>query len=395
MSAPWPEELPQGFEFEQYELLDCIWRGSLASVYRAESPGHGLVALKVFNPVKIEKRTLQRRLSRSARSASVRHPNLAAVLASGEWRERAYVVSEWLDGCDLEDYLDRFGPMSQDEVAELGLHLVSGLMALHHAGALHGDIKPSSVFLCNGPDGDVIPKLLLSELPDFGGLSSPVDSTTRQVALSTPAYLAPEAVRGRDVGPAADQYSVCAVLYECAVGHPPFQGESLLELLRSMATGSIEAPRAVRPELSEALEAALLRGLKTEPGERFESLRELGRALWPLVSERAREPWARSFGAPARAAPREAPRRFALPANAAKSASKAPSKGLLVAASIAALSIGIGAFYLYSTRSDASRSEPPRAGSERDPERSGAGALPSPAESGASSTPGSGTRMQF
>src|SRR5690606_32580633 len=105
--------------------------------------------------------------------------------------------------------------------------------------------------------------------------------------------------------------------------------------------------------------------------------------------------WARSFGAPARAAPREAPRRFALPANAAKFASKAPSKGLLVAASIAALSIGIGAFYLYSTRSDASRSEPPRAGSERDPERSGAGALPSPAESGASSTPGSGTRMQF
>ncbi|HTV24401.1 MAG TPA: serine/threonine-protein kinase [Polyangiaceae bacterium] len=355
MSAPWPEELPQGFEFEQFTVLDCIWRGSASSIYRAESAATGIVALKVFDRAKSEakadKRSAQRR-SKSARQTTVRHPNLAVVVAAGEWRERAFVATEWLDGCDLEDYLDRWGAMSDDEVAELGLHLISGLMALHHAGALHGDVKPSSIFLSNGVDGDVIPKLLLSDLPNFSGLASPVDSTTRQVAVSTPAYLSPEAIRGRGVGAAADQYSVCAVLYECSVGHAPFEGESLLDLLRSMALGNIQAPRSLRPDLSEALEAAILRGLQTDPAARFESLRDLGRALWPLVSERAREPWARSFGDAAGAVESGAGRSPRL-------AAKKPSTLFVLAASIA-LSIGLGAVYFYSVRSGANNPPPPR-----------------------------------
>jgi serine/threonine-protein kinase len=366
MSAPWPEELPRGFQFEQYTLLDCVWRGSVASVYRAESAAHGVVALKIFDRPKSEKPPAQRRLSKGARSASARHPNLAPVLASGEWQGRSFVASEWLDGCDLEDYLDRWGAMSEEEVAELGLHLISGLMALHHDGALHGDIKPSSIFLCNGLDGDVIPKLIVSDLPNFSGLASPVDSTTRQVAVSTPAYLSPEAIRGRGAGPASDQYSVCAVLYECSIGHPPFEGESLLQLLRSMAAGRILEPRMIRPELSEALEAALLRGLSTEPADRFESLRDLGRALWPLVSERAREPWARSFGVEAAPSGKQQPA-LSPPADGEASASrsdrKKPSRLFVLAASIA-LSIGLGAFYFYSVRSDSvrnGRSNPPPA----------------------------------
>jgi serine/threonine-protein kinase len=375
MSAPWPEELPRGFEFEHYTVLDCVWRGSVASVYQAESAVHGVVALKVFDRAKSEKRALSRRPSKHARAASVRHPNLATVLAHGQWQERSFVVSEWLDGCDLEDYLDRWGAMSEEEVAELGLHLISGLLALHHAGAVHGDIKPSSIFLCNGADGDVIPKLLLSDLPNFSGLAGPVDSTTRQVAVSTPAYLAPEAIRGRGAGPSADQYSVCAVLYECSLGHPPFEGESLLQLLRAMALGKIIKPRSIRPELSETLEAALLRGLSTEPADRFESLRDLGRALWPLVSERARDPWARSFGAGAGTDKPGSGRftfaRTAEPAEARsqKPAAKKPSALFVLAASIA-LSIGIGAFYLYSVRNGA-RHPPAQPGPGSSPSASG------------------------
>src|SRR5688572_93577 len=172
-AAAWPEELPHGFQFEQYTLLECVWRGSVASVYRADSAAHGIVALKVFDRAKSEKPPAHRRVSKGARNASARHPNLAPVLASGEWQGRCYVVSEWLDGCDLEEYLDRWGAMSEGEVAELGLHLISGLIALHNDGAQHGDIKPSSIFLCNGLDGDVVPKLIISDLPNFSGLVSP------------------------------------------------------------------------------------------------------------------------------------------------------------------------------------------------------------------------------
>ncbi len=359
MSAPWPEELPRGFEFDRYTVLDCVWRGSVASVYRAESATHDPVALKVFERPRTDRLPNHRRLSKNARAgASVRHPNVAAVLGVGVWRERPYVVTEWLDGCDLEDYLNHWGVMSEDEVAELGLHLVSGLIALHAAGATHGDIKPSSIFLCNGLDGDVVPKLLVSDLPHFNGLASPVDSTTREVALSTPAYLSPEGIRGR-VSASADQYSVGAVLYECAVGQPPFVGESLLDLLKAIAQGTIASPRSLRPELSEGLDSAILRALSQEPEARFETLRDFGRALWPLSSERARAPWAAAFGTPA-GSPGAAPSPrlpLELRAEGASAATK-PAVILLLAASIA-LSIGMGVRYFYSVRSGADRQAPP------------------------------------
>jgi serine/threonine protein kinase len=368
MSAPWPEELPRGFEFERYEIVDCVWRGSVASVYRADSAARGTVALKVFDRPKADKLPNFHQLSRNARAAAaVRHPNVAALLSVGVWRERPYVVTEWLDGCDLEDYLDRWGVMSEDEVAELGLHLISGLMALHEAGARHGDIKPSSIFLCNGLDGDVIPKLLLADLPYFNGHASPVDSTTREVAVSTPAYLAPEAMRGRGGGgPNSDQYSLGAVLYECAVGQPPFVGDTLLDLLKAVALGSIEAPRVLRPELSVQLEQAVLRALSLEPDARFETLRDLGRALWPLASERAREPWASAFGTDGAKGGR-AGRRWGSTRSRPRSASstalpvrsaKVPAALVLLAASVA-LSIGLGAFYFYASRGGADRKSPP------------------------------------
>jgi serine/threonine protein kinase len=370
MSAPWPEELPRGFEFERYEIADCIWRGSAASVYRADSAARGTVALKVFDRPKADKLPNFHQLSKNARAAAaVRHPNVAALLSVGVWHERPYVVTEWLDGCDLEDYLDRWGVMSEDEVAELGLHLISGLMALHESGARHGDIKPSSIFLCNGVDGDVIPKLLLADLPYFNGHASPVDSTTREIAVSTPAYLAPEAMRGRGAGgPSSDQYSLGAVLYECAVGQPPFVGETLLDLLKAIAQGNIQKPRELRPELSVELEQAILRALSPQPEGRFETLRDLGRALWPLASERARGPWATAFGRDTPKSGRagrwstKSPKgRSRSPSSApspARSAPKVPAALVLLAASVA-LSIGLGAFYFYASRGGADKKSPP------------------------------------
>ena len=358
MSAPWPEELPEGFEFDRFTILGHVRRGSVASVYRATCPERGVIALKVYERPASDRGPDQRRLTRNLRAAAAaRHPNLAAIWASGVWRERAYVATEWLDGCDLETYLERWGMMLEEEVAELGLHLCSGLLALHAAGAAHGDIKPSSIFLCDGSDGDVVPKLIISDLPHASGLASPVDSTTREIALSTPAYLPPESIRGRPGGPAADQYSVGAVLYTCAVGRPPYVGGGLLELLRAIALTEITPPCTLRPELSRALEAVILRALRAEPEARFGGMRDLGYALWPLVSERARDAWARSFGGgpvPAAAAPPSSDAAELEPQSLR--ASKRPV-WFLLAASVA-LSIGIGAFYLYSVRSNSAPASP-------------------------------------
>jgi serine/threonine protein kinase len=304
-----------------------------------------------------------RRLSKNVRAAAaVRHPNVACILEVGVWQERSYLITEWLEGCDLRDYLDRWGVMTQDEAAELGLHLISGLLALHQVGATHGDIKPSSIFLCNGWDGDVVPKLVLADLSHFNVLAGPVDSTTRDIAISTPAYSPPEAARRRSGGPKGDQYSVAAVLYEAAVGRPLFVGATLLDLLRALAARDIPAPRSLQPALSVEFEIALLKALSTDPQARFETSRDFARALWPLASERAKGPWAAAFGGdlaepgPGNATSSSTP--FASPedmqvdvafAGPAWRGARRPAALVLLAASIA-LSLGFGAFYFYSTR---------------------------------------------
>lgn len=371
MSALWPEELPAGFEFDRFTIVEHVRRGSVASVYRATCPERGTIALKVYERPAADKGPDARRLTKNLRAAAgARHPNLAAIVAVGIWQERPYVATEWLEGCDLDTYLQRWGVMHEEEVAELGLHLSSGLLALHAAGAIHGDVKPSCVFLCDGPDGDVIPKLIVADLPHHSGLATPVDSTTREIALSTPAFLPPEAIRGRPHSHLADQYSVGAVLYASAVGRPPYVGDSLLQLLRAIALGDITPLRAQRPELSESLEAVVLRTLRAQPEERFAGMRQVGCALWPLASERAREAWARAFGSESSAGPDDVPppspdddgTDVELPSQRFR---KNPI-WFLLAASVA-LSIGIGAVYLYSLRSAAQSSpnEPP--GSARGP----------------------------
>ena len=147
MSAPWPEELPEGFAFDRFTISGLVRRGSVASVYRARCPEHGVVALKIYERPGADKAPDLRRSTRNLRAAGgARHPNLAAIVAAGVWEERPYVATEWLDGCDLETYLERWGVMLEEEVAELGLHLSSGLMALHAAGAfrLPGRTEPGA-----------------------------------------------------------------------------------------------------------------------------------------------------------------------------------------------------------------------------------------------------------
>lgn len=296
-----PDELPPSYEFGGYVIGACIGRGGMAHVYRAvQAALHREVALKVVDRWVLDTPHGSERFLREATSAaSIKHPNVVDILDVGVWRERPFIVMELLTGCDLETHLERKGPLSDVEVAALALPIIAGVMAVHEAGVVHRDLKPSNIFLSDGSDGEVIPKVL-----DFGvsktsnGLTDPLSraTDTREI-LGTPSYMAPEALNGvRDLGVHADQYSIGAVLYECAVGRPPYEGETLGELLKVLALGKVEPPSAIRPGISPALEDAILRAIHSDPSARFAELRDFGRALWPLADERTRAIWARSFG---------------------------------------------------------------------------------------------------
>jgi tRNA A-37 threonylcarbamoyl transferase component Bud32 len=301
MSAELPEEFPPDFEFGAYVIRVCIGRGGMARIYRAEQATlNRPVALKVLDRWVLDQPTGKERFLREAKAAaSIKHPHVVDILDVGLWRDRPFIVMELLVGCDLDTYLDRFGTLSEREIASLALPLIAGVMAVHDAGVVHRDLKPSNIFLSNGPDGVVVPKVLDFGVSKFSNtLNDPLlrATKTREI-IGTPTYMAPEALEGvRALGPAGDQYALGAVLYECAVGRPPFEGETLLELLKAVAMGKIEPPSALRPEISPPLEQAILRAIERDPNARFATLREMGRALWPLADARTQTIWQPSFG---------------------------------------------------------------------------------------------------
>jgi serine/threonine-protein kinase len=273
----------------------------MARVYRAEQAAlNRPVALKVLDRWVLEKPQGSQRFLREARAAAaIKHPNVVDIVDVGVWQERPYIVMELLSGSDLETHLAQCRRLGETEVAALALPIIAGMMAVHEAGVIHRDLKPSNIFLAAGPDGDVVPKVLDFGVSKFNdALEEPSQGRTKtREIIGTPTYMAPEALNGaREVGPRADQYALGAVLYECAVGRPPFEGETLLELLKAIAVGDVPEPRSIRPQLSIALEDAILRAMNGDPNARFDSLRDFGRAIWPIADERTKTIWARSFG---------------------------------------------------------------------------------------------------
>jgi serine/threonine protein kinase len=235
-----------------YELLEVVGEGATGVVYRAA----GDVAVKVLrdpDPVSV------RRFAREARIArSIPSRHLVPVLDVGD----DYVVMPFFARGSLAHVL----PMPLDEVVRVAAEIAQALDALHDAGIVHRDVKPSNVLL--GADG--------AALGDFG-LARGADSTqlTRDGQLvGSVHYLAPELIEGAPAAPASDVYAFACLLYEAATGAPPFAGRNDAEVGYAHL---VEPPP--RPELPDAAADAILFGLEKEPAARPTTATALARML--------------------------------------------------------------------------------------------------------------------
>ncbi|HEU4579548.1 MAG TPA: protein kinase [Polyangiaceae bacterium] len=308
-------DLPSGYRFGNYVILERIGRGGMARVYRAEhSALRKRVALKLMDHALHDQGAAHRQFLREGRAAAaVKHPNIVDITDVGVWQGIPYLVMELLEGWDLETQLHQRGPMSDGEIARLALPILSGLAVAHDAGVVHRDLKPSNIFLAKGADGEQVPKVLDFGISKLARDAADLTATPYGTLLGTPMYLPPEALRGAQLTPASDQYSLGVVLYECAVGAPPFQYDSLVNLLQRIASGSFEPPSRSRPDISAVIERAIVRAMHPDPDQRFPHVRDLGRALWEVASPRTQVLWGRAFGpVEGRATPAVAPRRSPL-----------------------------------------------------------------------------------
>ena len=220
-------------------------------------------------------------------AARIRGENVAAVTDVGSLDDgTAFMVLEYLEGEDLEDYAMREGPLPPELAVDFVLQALQALAQAHTQGFVHRDIKPSNLFLSRRHDGATIVKVLdfgISKAPRLNESTEGHATSTRTV-LGSPYYMAPEQARSaRSVDPRADQWAVGVTLYRLLTGELPFGGETLTELLLEIVEATPLRPRSYRPELPEGLEGVVLRCLKKDRAERFANVAELAQALQPFA----------------------------------------------------------------------------------------------------------------
>ncbi len=282
LSLHGPSKFP--CEFGDYRLLGLLGRGGMGVVYEAEERATGRrVALKVLG-LQLDSPEMRQRFLREGRlAARVNHPNSLYVFGSEEIEGLPVITMEIAGGGTLKDTLKKRGPLPVTEAVDAILDVIAGLESACAGGVLHRDIKPSNCFVC--PDGSV-------KVGDFGLSVSTLAKTDTFVTahgkiMGTPAYAAPEQLRGDALDVRADIYSVGATLFTLLTDRAPFEGENAVQVVANAVNQKPLPLGELRQGVPPGLERVVARCLAKEPEGRFADYTVLRNALLPFSS---REP---------------------------------------------------------------------------------------------------------
>jgi len=222
-----------------YELLEEVARGGMGIVYRARQVSlNRIVAVKLMRdsaPAGAEE--LKRFKVEAGAAAKLKHPHIVAIHEVGEQNGRHYFAMDLVEGGDLARHT-REGPLPPRQAAELVATIAEAVQHAHEKGVLHRDLKPANVLL----DGEGRPFVT-----DFGlarSLDADSSLTLTGQVLGTPGYMPPEQATGAGtVGPAADIYSLGAVLYHLLTGRAPFVGGTPAETMRHVVEQEPVSPQ--------------------------------------------------------------------------------------------------------------------------------------------------------
>ena len=257
-----------------FAVGDVIGRGAMGEVYAATTPAGDAVALKVLHPHLIDSASEVERFVREVNiTAALSSPHVVRVLDAGTAPDGSpYLAMERLTGQDLAELLRGEGRLALRDAVRLVNDVAEALGAAESAGIVHRDVKPQNLFLVEGAEP-------FWKVLDFG-VSRLVEATSSltQGAIGTPAYMAPEQCRGAAVDHRADVFALAAIAYRVLTGRPAFSGPDQYTILYSIVHEQPARPGDLEM-LPADVELVLALGLAKEPAERFQSARELARAL--------------------------------------------------------------------------------------------------------------------
>ncbi|HWN81248.1 MAG TPA: protein kinase, partial [Candidatus Udaeobacter sp.] len=253
----------------RYLIRQLLGRGGMGEVYEAWDEELSIaVALKTLH-IQAGNEALRRLKREGLLARSVSHPNVCRVYdlgTHGEGKAAAWFLTmELLRGDTLEERL-RAGTFSRAVALPLAQQMAAGLGAAHQAGVVHRDFKPGNVMLATGDAGE---QAVITDFGIAGASEAATEADRERQRFGTPAYMAPEQLRGEPAGPEADIYALGVVLYEMVTGRLPFTGDSAAELAKRQLEEDVPSPRSIVPELDEIWESVILRCLDRDPRRRF------------------------------------------------------------------------------------------------------------------------------
>jgi eukaryotic-like serine/threonine-protein kinase len=302
-----------GSRLGPYEVLSTLGIGGMGEVYRARD--HRLardVALKIIPESVAQRPERLARFQREARAAgALSHSNILAVHDTGSHEGRPYVVYELLEGTTLRERLGPERRLPVRKALELAEQIAHGLDAAHSKGIVHRDLKPENLFVTR----DGVLKILdfgLAKREDEPGehrqaaradeATVPDDGwcTHDGAIVGTVGYMSPEQVRSGPVDHRSDVFALGVVLFEMLCGRPPFRRPHPSETMAAILTVDPPDLAGLDPPVPRAVANLVARCLEKQPGDRFQSCRDLAFAIEMALAQEGNGPNGRAAARPAR-----------------------------------------------------------------------------------------------
>jgi hypothetical protein len=270
--------LPEQFG-KRYRIIKRLGRGGMGTVFLAQDTQLDRpVAVKVPHFTPDDGPDVLKRFHQEARiAATLDHPNICPIYDVGEIDGVPYLTMKCILGKPLSDSIRPEQPLPPAQAAALVRQVALALQEAHGRGIIHRDLKPSNILI----ERNGAPVVM-----DFGLAARPyregsVRLTQAGMPLGTPAYMAPEQVRGETqaLGPACDVYSLGVILYELLTGHPLFEGASLAEVFGKVLYAEPPPPSQLRPGLDRELEAICRKAMAKNSADRYATMGQFADAL--------------------------------------------------------------------------------------------------------------------
>jgi serine/threonine-protein kinase len=269
----------------RYQVVKKVGEGGMSFVYLAQDTNTGeKVAIKILSPALIKDPTAMARLRREAAlGGKLAHPNVCHIIRLGETTAGfVYIVMPFVQGELLCDRTVRVGHLPLDVTTGFVRDMCAGLHVAHELGIIHRDLKPENIMIVSRPDGSERAVVMDFGLAKERAMSPEVQKLTATgIVLGTPEFMSPEQLRGKQLDPRTDVYSLAIMVYEMLTGKLPFDGRTQQEIMIARLKGDPIPIRTKRPDLNipVGVEKVLTKALARDAEARYAGTLEFGDAF--------------------------------------------------------------------------------------------------------------------